>query len=340
MTARYIALPAALATFLALPAAAQDMPETTLRVADSYPTSHVISQRGAQVFIDKVEELSDGRVTIEFFPAQQLGKAADMLRLLQTGVADIASVGPAYVSDRMPLSDVAALPGMFENVCAGSAAYQTVASEGVLATEEFQPNQIRVLFTGLMPPYQIITTRTEVSGLSDLEGLKIRASGGSSQLMVQALGGVPVSLAGPDIREGLDRGTVDANLGPNSSLRPYDIFPLAKFGTQGFPFGSFVLTYSVSEATWNQLDPAVQNVLTEAAAAAQAELCAAMEEENKLAITDMEGMGSKFHYATDEDLAELQALTDQVIKDWTDGLEGRGRPAAQAIEEFRAALGD
>jgi hypothetical protein len=45
------------------------------------------------------------------YPAQQLGKATDMLKLTQTGVADIGYVAPAYASDKMPVSEVAILPG-------------------------------------------------------------------------------------------------------------------------------------------------------------------------------------------------------------------------------------
>lgn len=329
----------AFAVVAALPATAQEIPEITLRLADSYPTTHVISTHGAQTWIREIEERSGGKIKVEFYPAQQLGKAADNLRLLQTGVADVASVGPAYVSDKMPLSDVGALPGMFDDVCAGSAAFQKIASEGVLADAEYGKNGIKPLFTGLQPPYQIIAPRTRIEGISDLKGLKIRASGGSSDILVRALGGIPVKLAGPDIREGLDRGTVDANLGPNSSLRPYDIFPLAKYGTQGYPLGSFVLTYSISQAKWNALPAAVQAILTEAAAVAQSDLCASMAAENEVAIKDMEAMGSTFHYATETDLAEVEEISIKVVDEWRKALDGRGLPGSQAIDEFRAAIG-
>lgn len=319
-------------------AVAQEIPEMTLRFVDSYPTTHVISIHGAQTFIREVEERSGGAITIEFYPAQQLGKAADNLRLLQTGVADLGSVGPAYVSDKMPLSDVAALPGMFDDICVGSAAYQSLASDGVLAEAEFAPNGIRSLFTGLQPPYQIIAPRTEINGIADLKGLKIRASGGSSDILIRALGGIPVKLAGPDIREGLDRGTVDANLGPNSSLKPYDIYPLAKFGTQGYPLGSFVLTYSISQASWDRLPPAAQTVLTDAATVAQAELCAAMTSENKVAVGEMEALGSKFHYATPADLDEIAAISTAVVDEWQSTIDARGLPGSQAVADFRAAM--
>lgn len=331
---------AAFAALTILPAAAlaQDIPATTLRLADAYPTKHVISTNGAQSWIKSVEQLSGGKIKIEFFPAQQLGKAADLLRLVQTGVADVGSIGPAYVSDKMPLSDVAALPGMFEDVCRASAAYQTLALGGVLQGEEYTPNGVRALFTGVMPPYQIISPRHRIDGVASLKGLKIRASGGSSDILVRTLGGIPVKMAGPDIREGLDRGTVDANLGPNSSLRPYDIFPLAKFGTQGFPLGSFVLTYAISEKKWSQLAAPVRKVLTDAAKLAQQDLCKAMEAENVLAIKDMEAMGSKFHYATPADIAEVQKISAVVVEEWQKQLDARGKPGSRAVAEFRAAL--
>ena len=58
----------------------------------------------------EVQKRTNNAVTFEHYPAQQLGKAADMLKLTQTGVADIGYVAPAYVSDKMPVSEVAMSP--------------------------------------------------------------------------------------------------------------------------------------------------------------------------------------------------------------------------------------
>jgi TRAP-type C4-dicarboxylate transport system substrate-binding protein len=104
------AVVAALA-ILSVGASAAPADTITLRLADSLPVGHVIQQVITKPFIDAVEKRTNGTVSISHFPAEQLGKASDLLRLTQAGVADIAYIVPSYTSDKMPLSAVAELPG-------------------------------------------------------------------------------------------------------------------------------------------------------------------------------------------------------------------------------------
>ena len=72
-------VPLALSVLGAAPALAQDI---TLRVGDNLPTTHFLSEHGIQYFMDEVKTRSDGRVAFQYFPAQQVGKASDMLQLV------------------------------------------------------------------------------------------------------------------------------------------------------------------------------------------------------------------------------------------------------------------
>src|SRR5690606_39494548 len=58
-------------------------------------------------------DLSQGRIEFQYFPAEQLGKAKDLLTLVQSGAADIVDISPSYISDKFALSSVAELPAMF-----------------------------------------------------------------------------------------------------------------------------------------------------------------------------------------------------------------------------------
>lgn len=310
-----------------------------IRVADAFPTSHVISVAGARFWMDRVTAQVGGKVTFEYYPAQQLGKAPDFLRLLQSGVVDVAYVAPAYVTDKMPLSDVAMLPGMFKDVCTGSKAYWTLATTGILASAEYKPNGIVPLFAAAMPPYQIVSTRHPIAALANLKGLKIRSSGGSSDLTIRALGAVPIKITGPETREGLDRGTLDANLGPHSSLKSYDIYPLAKFGTVGAPLGSFIVTYSMQRRKWEALSPEIRSAFEKAGRETNEHLCKALEDENTAAIGDMTKLGTKFYTVSDEDRASFMRKTSKIDQEWARGIDDRKKPGSQALAEFKRAIG-
>lgn len=69
--------------------------QTSLRVADSFPTTHFISTEGAAPFMEAAKRLSGGSLDFAYFPTQQLGAAADMLELT-------ASASPTSPMSRRP----------------------------------------------------------------------------------------------------------------------------------------------------------------------------------------------------------------------------------------------
>src|SRR3984957_9352704 len=81
---------------------AQAADPINLRVADSFPKGHYLVKLILEPWMEEVKKSTHNPVSFEPSPAQQLGKAADMLKLTQTGVADIGYIAPAYVSDKMP----------------------------------------------------------------------------------------------------------------------------------------------------------------------------------------------------------------------------------------------
>ncbi|WP_170240747.1 TRAP transporter substrate-binding protein DctP [Rhodoligotrophos appendicifer] len=248
-------------------------------------------------------------------------------------------MSPAYVTDKMALSDVAMLPGMFTEVCKGTHAYWKMATEGLLAKTDFGGNKIHPIFVALLPPYQVIGPHHPIKSFEDLKGIKIRSSGGSVDLTIRALGATPVKLTGPETREGLERGTIDANLGPNSSLKGYDIFPLAKYGTQGASFGSFVVTYSISDRVWNGLSDEVKQALAKAGEETNTHLCQAHERENLSAIKAMEDLGADFYHPTDADKQAFAATATSVAAQWAKELDDRGKQGSAALAEFKSELG-
>jgi len=71
----------------------------TLRLADGLPSGHIIDRLVIEPFIKQIAAETHGEVAIQHFPAEQLGKSRDMLRLTRAGVADIGYIVPSYQSD-------------------------------------------------------------------------------------------------------------------------------------------------------------------------------------------------------------------------------------------------
>ena len=309
-----------------------------LRVADSLPAEHYLVRLVLKPWMDEVTKRSNGAVTFTHYPNQQLGKAADLLRLTQTGLVDIGYITPSYVSDKMPVSEVAQLPGQFDQVCPGTTAYWRSARTGVIARADYAPNKIRLLIATMLSPYHVFTRQTPVHTTSDLAGLKLRTTGGAQDLTVRAFGGVPVRMAAPDAYESLSRGTMDGLLFPLDSVLSYSLEKLVHHGTDGVSFGSVVVAYSIGLDTWNRLPPEIRRVMDEVSEEREPILCRQIQAEELVARRKLEASGVAFAPLPEATVTEIRAKLTGIAVEWASGLDARGKPGTEALHEFETLL--
>ncbi|MBI5720880.1 MAG: TRAP transporter substrate-binding protein DctP [Rubrivivax sp.] len=324
---------------LTLAAGAHAQTPIKLKIADSFPVGHYLPKYMIQPMIERLKsEPAAKDLVFEHYPAEQLGKAKDLLALTQSGVADIAYVAPGFVSDKMPLSVVAELPLAFTGSCKGTLAYWNLARPGgLISKKEFEPNGVRLLFTVVLPPYQIVT-RKPFATLKDLEGTKVRASGSAKELVLKKLKLTPVLIPTPEVYESLSRGTIDGVLFPFNSLVPYEIHKLSQTSTIGENFGSFVANYVIAEKRWQSLPAGVQAALTKMGDEIVRSTCAQVERDEAGDIEKVKQAGMKMVTLSAADKAVAAAAMGEVAKEWADALDRRGRAGTEVLEAFKAGL--
>lgn len=336
MKATSIVFAAILAAAVANTGLAQEKIE--LRVADSFPASHYMAA-AAKRWMDLVTERTAGQVQFKYFGNQQLGKAKDMLTLTQSGATDIAYVAPSYVSDKMPLSAVAELPGGFPNSCVGTTAFLELAIGGLLAKEELKPNGVKLIFTAVSAPYQILTTKTPIEDpLKSFEGLKLRAYGPTQELAMRKLRAVPVRMAGPEIRESLSRGTLDGIVFPWASLASYDLTPLVKYSTVHQHFGAVPFNYVMNIATFEKLPAPIQKVLMQAGDEVSRDTCGRIDRETEQLAEKLKAAGISVASFSAENQAKVNDLLSEIGPEWAKELDQRGKPGTDVLRAFRAAV--
>ncbi len=322
--------------FAAGQAAAQDK-AIVLRVANYFPVAHAHSQ-AARFWMDEVSRRTNNAVTFEFYPAEQLGKAKDLLSLTLSGVTDVGGFAPSYVPDKMPLTAVAELPGGFSTSCEGALAYWQLAREGgILAKEEFAANGVRALLGLVNPPFQLLLKQKSLT-LKSAQGQKIRSLGGPQDLLLKKLDAVPVRMAGPEVFESLSRGTLDGILFPLTSVMSFDLHTHLKSGTHNSNFGSGVNVYVISEERWKKLPPAIQKAMTDSAEATIRRSCESLDKDVANAIDRMKQSGVTMVDLSEADRRALGTIADSVSKEWAGALDQRGRPGNKVLQAFRAAL--
>jgi TRAP-type C4-dicarboxylate transport system substrate-binding protein len=308
-----------------------------LRIADSFPPGHFMIRYTVKPWMEKVTKATNGMVEFEHYPAEQLGKAKDLLALTLSGVADIGYVGPSYVTEKMPLSAVVELPGSFPTSCAGTKAYWSLAKDGLLYQKELAPNGIRLLFHLSLPAYQLLT-RKKFETLKDVENLKIRTAGGAMDLTVRYLKAVPVRMPAPEIYEAVSRGTLDGGILPIASVVAYNWGDVFKFSTIGQNFGSFVLDYVVSEKRWKTFPPNVQKAMLEAGEAVTMSSCVNMDQDEDSHFAKLKSQGMTMVRLSPSDENQLKSQAKEVALDWAKGLDARGKPASQILKAFEEAV--
>jgi TRAP-type C4-dicarboxylate transport system substrate-binding protein len=312
--------------------------EITLRLADSFPAGHYISEKVTRWYMDQVTERTGRKVKFQYYPAEQLGKVKDMLSLTQTGVADIAYVAPSFITDKLPLSGVAELPLNFTTSCEGTRAYYRLAADGIIADRELKPNNIRLLFAIVLPPYQVFLRGAGLKTSESVKGLKIRTSGKAKELAVQALGAVPIQIATPDVYQALSRGTIDGMLFPYSSIYSYDLQDLTKSASLGSNFGSFTVSYAIGERRWRSLPPDIQNVLTAVGKEATERGCQISQETETADQARLKALGvAEIEFAGDDKAHVAEAMSG-IGKIWAKELDQRGKPGSQILDAFERVL--
>lgn len=312
--------------------------ELTLRYADQFPLTHVGSTMISAAFIKKIETRSEGRIKIEHFPAQQLAKAAGLMDAAKNRISDISFIINTYTADRLPLLTVTDLPGMFTNAQAGGVAVNALLqNEAVL--NSYLAEGVRPLFAMAIPPSQLLLTETtKVNSLEDLKGLKIRASGATTEMAVKSLGMVPVRMPPSDMYLALERGTIDGAVFNVPNMFSYKINEVLKAATVNAGLGQTSMTMVINEGVWQSLSDENRHALAEVAADMGATVSGEFQALTDASYEKLEAANIDAITLSDDVLGMMNTAMIEVREDWVKQMEGRGLPGREILETFQAKL--
>jgi len=319
------------------PAAAQDGKKLVLRVADQFPQGHFLPRYGIKPWMEQVTKATNGQVQFEYYPAEQLGKAKDLLSIVQSGVADVVLFAPSYASDKMPLTAALELPGMFTSSCQATFTHMKLAKEGGALAQEYASNGVRVLFSAVYPPYQLVSAKRKIDSPKDIEGMKIRVLGGAMDMTVRKLKGVGVKMASTEAFEAVTRGTLDGAIFSYGVTANYKL-PV-KYATVGEGFGTAAAIFIVSENRWKQFPENVKKAMLDAGAEASRSACAGMDKEEASDFEKLQQSGVVPVRWSGVDKKELDAVLASVANEWATDLDKRGKPGSQVLKALLEARG-
>lgn len=315
---------------------AQD--KITLKLADQFPLTHVASKIGPQAFKKALEERSNGRITVEHYPAEQIAKAHGLLDAVKNRVTDIALVGVVYNTDRLPLTSVAELPGMVPDSVTASEAFDAYIRNDLL-DREYLPNKVRPLWGTVTPPYQLMLREGEgIDDISQLEGKKLRVAGATGELIARAIGAVPVKVPASDLYLALQRGTVDGAIYNPPSLFGYKIEEVLSAVSTNASLGAVAFAALINEDVWQSLSEAdralIQEVATDVRRSFVTDFAATFDK----AYENLRAAGVTTFELDEKTRAQMNDRLQVVVDEWVAQVGGRGLPAAEMLDAYRARL--
>lgn len=253
------------ASLLAAPAIKAYAADVTLKLghlANEQNSWHKASIR----FGEEVAKLTEGRVEVQVFPNESLGKEIDLINGMQLGTADMTITGES-LQNWAPMAALLAVPYAYltldqmDQVASGEIGEQIKA-------QVMSNAQIRPLAYFARGPRNLTSNR-EIMTPDDLNGLKLRVP--NVPLFVktwEALGAAPTPMAFSEVFTSLQNGTIDAQENPLALIDSANFNEVQKFVNKTEHVRSWIYL-TISELSWGRLSEADQDAVMQAAATAQ-----------------------------------------------------------------------
>lgn len=244
-----------------------------------------------ELVVEKVDAITGGQLTIEYFPNSELGGDADLLRQSQSGDLDIVVAQTAPVVSFVPEMAVFDLPMVF-------AKYDADTIDSVLNGDNEFRAQLDAAYekAGLHllgflqnATYRLTTANVELKDLASFAGLQIRTMENANHMAFwTAIGAAPTPLAWGEVYISLQNGTIDAQENAADTCASANFHEVQKYlcCTNHILYNNMI---SINAETYANLDPAYQAALDQAVAEAVAELrptLEALDADNKAKLQD------------------------------------------------------
>lgn len=203
--------------------------EITLKLHQFLPAQAPVPKHVLDVWADKVEKDSNGRIKIARFPSMQLGgRPPELMDQVQDGVVDIIWTVIGYTPGRFPRTEVFELPFMLTNAEAVSRAFWELFEKD-MKDKEFK--DVHVLGAWVHGP-GLIHSATPVNTLADMKGLKVRGASRAVNMLLKELGATPVGMPVPAVAESLSKGVINATTIPWEVVRALKVQELVHNHTE------------------------------------------------------------------------------------------------------------
>ncbi len=276
---------------------------------------------------EEIAKRTNGKVKVTMFPGGTLTPAAQCYDGVVKGLSDVGMSVLGYTRGKFPMSEVIDLPLGYKTGLAAT----KVANEFYSKFKPKEFDEVKVMYLHAHGP-GIVNTKTPVSNLAELKGMKIACHGLSAKI-VEALGATPVAMPMPERYDAIQKGVAEGGVFPLEALKGWKLAEVVKSSTlnygSAYTTGFFVV---MNKDKWNSLPPDVQKVIEEVNKEWIEKTGKAWDEIDKEGEVVTKERGNKvvpLSKEEDEKWAKLvQPLLDGYVKD----MKAKNLPGEEALQ--------
>ncbi len=249
-----IAIAASMAT-----ATAQDLDKKQFNVVGTWGFLTNWQELEGPFWKEVLPQASGGAITANAKAQTEVNlKGTEILRLLKQGVFDFAAALPIYVDEGGAVIEAVDIAGVSRSMEMSRA----IADAWLPEMQKVMQERHNAMILATFPfPEQVFYCNSEISGLADLRGKKVRVQGTSQGDFVTAVGGSPVTIPFAEVLPGLQKGVVDCGITgsmPGYKAKWHEVVK----SLLRLPVGYTLGFWAVNLNTWNGLSPTTRDFLT------------------------------------------------------------------------------
>lgn len=217
-------------------------------------------------FAEELKANTDGRIEVQVFPNESLGKEIDLINGMQLGTVDMTITGES-LQNWAPKAALLAVPYAYKSLEHMDEVASGAIGDGIKA-EIIEKAQVRPIAYFARGPRNL-TSKRAIKSPSDLNGMKMRVPNVPLFVDVwKALGAAPTPMAFSEVFTSLQSGVIDGQENPLALIRSANFNEVQGYVNKTEHVRSWIYL-TIAEVTWSKLSDADKAAVEKAAATAQ-----------------------------------------------------------------------
>lgn len=312
--------------------------EFTLKLHQFLPAQAHVPANILDVWADKVEEDSGGRIKIERYPSMQLGgRPPALIEQVTDGVVDIIWTVIGYTPGRFPRTEVFELPFILPNAEVGTRAFYEMFDRD-MRNEEFADMHVLGVWTHGPGSFH---SAKPISTLDDLNGMKIRGASRTVNMLLEELGATPVGMPVPAVPEALSKGVIDGTTLPWEVVLSLKVPELVHNHTEftGNALYTATFVFAMNKNTYESLPADLQKVIDDNSGMEFSAFAGTTQESYAAPSREVaRKMGNKIVVLDAEKSAIWREAAQPVYDRWAADMDKKGFDGKALISEAEALI--